>query len=57
VSEKKGAPRFTKQQFLKAANFTQAQRDLLRMILKDDQTYTIDEVKKLIEDFSKRKVN
>lgn len=53
---KQASIKFTKQQFLKSANFTPIQKDVLRSILKDDQTYTLDEVKKLVEDFAKRKV-
>lgn len=57
MSEKKKAGvRFTKQQFLKSANLTPVQKDVLRSILKDDQTYTLQEVKKLVEEFAKRKV-
>jgi len=47
---------FTKQQFLKSANFTPVQKDVLRVILKDDGRYTLDQVKKLVEDYAKRTV-
>jgi hypothetical protein len=56
VSEKKAAVKFTKQQFLKSANFTPVRKDVLRALLKDDETYTIDQVRKLIDDYAKRKV-
>lgn len=52
----KAAPKFTKQQFLKAANFSQVERDVLRALMKDDESYTLDQAKKLVDDFSKRKV-
>lgn len=52
----KTAPKFTKQQFLKAANFTQVERDVLRALMKDDETYTLDQAQKLVSDFAKRKV-
>lgn len=47
---------FTKEQFLKSGNFTPIQKDVLRAILKDGETYTLDQVNKLLEDFTKRKV-
>lgn len=56
MSEKKAAVKFTKQQFLKSANFTPVRKDVLRALLKDDETYTIDQVRKLIDDYAKRKV-
>ena len=56
MSEKKAAVKFTKQQFLKSANFTPVQKDVLRTILKDGETYTLDQVQKLVEDYARRKV-
>jgi len=58
VGEKNKQPgvTFTKQQFLKSANFTPVQKDVLRVILKDDGRYTLDQVKKLVEDYAKRTV-
>ena len=50
------APKFTKQQFLKAANFTQVERDVLGALMKDDETYTLDQAQKLVNEFAKRKV-
>lgn len=47
---------FTKQQFLKAASFTHVQRDVLRVLLKDDETYTLDQVNKILTEYAKRKV-
>lgn len=52
----KAAPKFTKQQFLKAANFSQVERDVLRALMKDDEKYTLDQAQKLVSDFAKRKV-
>ncbi|WP_169729999.1 hypothetical protein [Thermicanus aegyptius] len=57
MSEKKAAVKFTKEQFLKSANFTPVQKDVLSSLLKDDEAYTLDQVQKLIEDFAKRTVN
>lgn len=53
---KKAAVTFSKQQFLKSANFTPIQKDILRSILKDDECYTLEQVKRMVEDFVKRKV-
>lgn len=47
---------FSKEQFLKSKNFSPVQKDVLRSILKDDEYYTLDQVKKMVEDFGKRKV-
>lgn len=52
----KAAPKFTKQQFLRAANFSQVERDVLRALMKDGETYTLDQARKLVDDFAKRKV-
>jgi hypothetical protein len=53
---KKGAVTFPKRQFLKAANFTRVERDVLAAILEDDKQYTLDEVQKLLKDFKARRV-
>lgn len=59
-AEKQESPKkavtFTKQQFLKAANFSRVERDVLAVILEDDKLYTLDQVQKLLGDFKKRKV-
>lgn len=47
---------FAKSQILKAANFTHVQRDVLRVLLKDDETYTLDQVNKILTEYAKRKV-
>ena len=47
---------FSKQQFLKSANFTRIEKDVLSAILEDDKQYTIEQVKKMLEDFKKRTV-
>lgn len=47
---------FTKQQFLKSATFTPVQKDVLRTLLRDDETYTLEQVKKMVEDYAKRTV-
>lgn len=59
-AEKQESPKkavtFTKQQFLKAANFSRVERDVLAVILEDDKLYTLDQVQKLLGDFKKRRV-
>lgn len=54
--KKEGAVKFPKRQFLKAANFTLVERDILAVVLKDDKQYTLDEVQKLLRDFKARRV-
>lgn len=56
MSEKKAAVKFTKQQFLKAANFTRIERDVLNSLLKDGETYTLDEVQKMLNDYKQKVV-
>lgn len=56
MSEKKGAPRFTKQQFLQSRQRSGTDKDILSVVLNDSKTYTIAEAEKLIGDFKKRKV-
>ncbi|HLT73618.1 MAG TPA: hypothetical protein VKZ68_00990 [Ohtaekwangia sp.] len=53
---KTGAVMFPKRQFLKAANFTRVERDVLAAILEDNKQYTLDEVKKALEKFKARRV-
>jgi len=59
-AEKQEAPKkavtFTKQQFLKAANFSRVDRDVLSVLLDDDKQYTLEEAHKLLNDFKARKV-
>ncbi len=54
--EKKGTPKFSKQQFMKAANFTRVERDALRFLMKDNETYTLEQAQKMLADYAKRKV-
>ena len=55
-TEETAAPKFSKQQFLKAANFTRIERDVLRSFLRDDEMYTLQQVEKMLNDFKQRKV-
>lgn len=56
MTKKKDAPKFTKQQFRTAENFSQVERDALQVLMKDDETYTMDQAQKLVSNYSKRKV-
>ena len=56
MSEKKTTPSFTKAQLLRSYNFTPVQKDVLRAVLKDGESYTLDQAHKLIGDYSKRTV-
>lgn len=47
---------YTKAQFLASKQFTAIERDVLRALMREDETYTVDQAQKLIDDFAKRKV-
>lgn len=47
---------FAKKQFLKAANFSRVERDVLAVILDDNKQYTLEEVQKALDNFKKRRV-
>lgn len=55
TAKKENAIRFTKEQFVESEKY-KYKVDVVRGVLKDDQTYTIEEVDKLIEDFYKTEV-
>jgi hypothetical protein len=57
VTEKGKSRKFTKQQFMKSAQFTQVQKDALRALMRDDQACAIDEAKRLIKQYANRKVD
>ncbi len=48
---------YTKEQLLQSRQFTFIEKDALSAILADKTVYTIDEVKKLLDEFKNRKVN
>lgn len=48
--------RFTKQQFLKSANFTKVEKYVLNAVLEDGKKYTLEEAKKLVENYKKKAV-
>jgi hypothetical protein len=47
---------FTKEQILSAKKY-QHRKDVLNVVLTNDQTYSLDQVDDLIENFMKEKVN
>jgi len=47
---------YTKAQFLASKQFTAVQKDVLRALMKDSETYTVEQARRLIDDFAKRKV-
>lgn len=49
-------PAYTKAQFLASKQFTAVQKDVLRALMKDGETYTVEQAQKLIDDYAKRKV-
>ncbi|MFR3787250.1 MAG: hypothetical protein ACLTWR_08160 [Agathobaculum desmolans] len=54
-TEAKEAPAFSKEQLLTFAKYRE-RRDLLGVLLEDEQRYTYDEVDALMNDFMKGKV-
>lgn len=51
----KKEPKFTKEQLIKSKMYRH-QIDILKIVLKENETYSIPETDKLINDFLKRKV-
>ncbi|WP_282938987.1 hypothetical protein [Paenibacillus sp. RC67] len=47
---------YTKQQFLESKQYTAQQKDVLNTLLQDDTTYTMEQVKKYMMDFSRKVV-
>lgn len=52
----KTMPKYTKRQFINSKKFTPAHKDLLHVLLKDEETYTNEQAEKLVEDFMKKEV-
>ena len=51
------APKFGKQQLLRSLKIAPVRKDALRALLRDDEQYTLDQARALIEQFASRKVN
>lgn len=47
---------FTKQQFLHTRQRSNVDKDILSVLMEDDQSYTIAEADKMLEQFKNRKV-
>lgn len=50
-SRTKGAPTYGKQAIITSKMFTPVERDILKLSLDENKTYTLDEVNKIIADF------
>jgi len=53
TSNKNETTKFTKQQFLQSAKF-EGNRDLLNALLSDNETYTLEQVDTLLDEFLKK---
>lgn len=53
ASNKNETTKFTKQQFLQSAKF-EGNRDLLNALLSDNETYTLEQVDALLDEFLKK---
>lgn len=51
------APTYGKAQILRSLNVAPVHKDVLRTMLRDDETYTLDQARGLINEFTNRKVN
>lgn len=49
-------PEFTKEQFLASKSYTGLEKDILRALLDDKQTYTKDQVRVIANDFERKEV-
>jgi len=56
VKEDSSLAMFTKKQLLKSKVFTHIEKDVLNVILNENDKYTIEQVKKLLEKFKEGKV-
>ncbi len=57
MSEKKQTEAtYTKAQFLASKQFSPMQKDVLRALMPNGESFTLDQARKMINDYSKRKV-
>lgn len=56
TQESRPAAVFTKEQLTASKQFTEQQKDVLNGLLSNEKTYTIEEVKEIIDGFHKREV-
>ncbi|MEW9093944.1 MAG: hypothetical protein AB2417_02580 [Clostridiaceae bacterium] len=47
--------RFTKEQIINSSKFNRIEKDILKALL-EDKEYSLDEAKKIIDDFNKKEV-
>lgn len=52
----KTAAQYTKQQIVTSSRFTPVERDILSVLLKDDETYTIEQARAVLEEFLRKEV-
>jgi curli biogenesis system outer membrane secretion channel CsgG len=55
-TDKRETPKFTKRQIVKSGHFAPVERDVLQALMNEKENYTIDQAKKLVGDYAKRKV-
>jgi len=48
--------KYTKQQIVTSSRFTPVERDVLIVLLKDDETYTLDQARAVLEEFLHKEV-
>lgn len=56
VAETKAPKKFTKAQFLASEQFKGVDKDIISIQLDDNSTYSVDEVKKLVDTFKSKGV-
>lgn len=50
------AAKYTKQQIVTSNRFAPVERDILSVLLKDDETYTLDQARAVLEEFARKEV-
>jgi len=56
TKEKGTAHAFSKEQFLLSKRFTPIEKDVLKVLLQDSETYSLEQAHKMLEQFSNRMV-
>lgn len=56
TTKTKMASKYTKQQIVTSSRFTPVERDVLIVLLKDDETYTLDQARAVLEEFARKEV-
>jgi len=52
----KTAAKYTKQQIVTSNRFAPVERDILSVLLKDEETYTLDQARAVLEEFARKEV-